>query len=825
MFRFKSAVSEFLHGLLGVDSRAGSTASNHRMSSMPAALPASRTAHIVQGRVIRSDPGWYGVLVHIEGRGEIACSIMGSLASNYFGVSSAMLPIEGSWVMVYMADPSSPFGVVMGVMPATASRPLGASVASPVVTPQYALSWEQEAGSDAITEASYRKTIMDPRVTQKVASNAGRPFDVIPGSMVFQNDQHVGLGVTTLAATLKATSRAQIRVSLVDDQVRMVSGHYLHYSAAGTEQTFNDGGYITTEIGITGYQGERAGMLNTGDPAFTIGDVTAAVKASKATVMVPIKPRQTSKKRLQIFMGYLGDLINVFVANPDPDQNPETEDAKSVDQGLAQFHVDSSGGIVVKSAAGLSLQRYDRIPIPKRIRQPWDPEGDKVEDQDAPQPKTPYNFGPYPYGRSALLRDASAYRDLSSCWRIHNQADSTDHKDFFLPEEQDLKTPDDQYDAPGAANEDFKANDARRSFVNLEPDGSIILRDAWGSEIIMAGGNITFSCAGQMLMRSGGSLVAMAGKDLILKANKSVDMTAEQNDVRIKADSKIEIVATGDRSQDGGILLESKSTSAQPWTGSGEDGTGSGVVIKASDSAVKIMGQKVGLSGSQNLTLDTYGEDGQNEGYIQASAGMLLLTATTQVVLKTGSSSVRLDDSTAGISAPSVMLAGGSSTVVTQGSTAMVPLQWADIGNSMFDIESGVAGQLTSDMNGTDWLAPFTPDTWSKLSFSYRTSDQYGTVGATEVQGGKEFTLYQPAWAFMAKSGSVLVPKKPKEWSEKSIDGEYPWPGADARDNAYAVLQQENNLDSKTGIAKARKTLTDAAPDFSLQSIDTVEII
>ena len=818
-------------GLMPNCSKGVVAGSNEAMTSMGVANDPGAAPRFLEGYVIRSDPAGYGVVVSIPGLPiPIACMVLESTVSNYFGSSVSSPPIEGSKVLVMLKtrEGGTSRGMVVGVIPPSNTIPVASADGSPAVASRYASCWEVESNATPGSDIAYNHPLTDPNEFVRVNSNACRPIDLAPGSWVVQNDQHVGIGVTAFAATVKATSRAQVRCSLIDDQVRIVSGHFQHLNASGTNQIFNDGGRVTQEVGITGYQCERSGTNKIGETTITQGSEDQDVTKSLKSIFKGVQPRITPKKRIQMFIGYLGDIFNLFVGKPDPAISLETEDAKSKDQGLAHVHIDSSGQVIVKSAGGVSFQRSDRIPVPKRMHQPWDPKGDKPEsDQGEPPAKDPYDFGTqFPYARAAQVRDASAWRDLGAYWHLYNQSDSGSGKDFHLPEEADLDVPDDEYDTPGKGKEDFKDNDKRKSFFNMEPDGSIVIRDAWGSEIVMAGGNITITCAGQLQLRSGGNTVVLAGQDLVMKANKSADLTATTNDIRIAAERKVEVFAQGENS-DGGILIHSNASDDTPWTGEGEAGHGSGIAITAPNSTVFVQAPKVHLAGSSEIQLETFDSNGELNGTIEMSANHIQGYANTDVIIESNSSSsLILEQAQAILAGPSVFLAGDTSAVISKGNQAMVPVQWATLDSSPYGLVENSMTRVEQRLNNTGWLAPYTPAQWEKIVFSYRSAEEYGTMGPTEVQGGTKFYLYQPSWAFMAKHEAETMDGATADtWEETGFNGAFPWPGEGARDNSYVQMQAEKNVTTSTGVAMSRSGLSASNDNFEPVSFDELETI
>jgi hypothetical protein len=704
-----------------------------------------------------------------------------------------------------MPNPRQRYGIVVGVIP-------NANSTSQEPNKGFMNFWELESNGSVNSELAYHKPISDRTFIAKRNSNASRAPDVLPGMYVIQNEQQVGFAVTPLAVTMKATNRAQVRVGLVDDQVRIVCGLMQYYNSLGVLTAFNDGGYNTEERGITSYQGERAGCTDIGTDIFADDTNTSANDRSLHTRYKNSKARIIPKKRLQSFMGFLGDMFNFFIAKPDPTFNPETEADDNKDQGLLQIHTDASGRALVRSANGILFQRWDRIPIPKRKRQPYDPEGDKVELAAPPPPKTPFNWNTtHKYARNLEHRDGNAWRYLQAYWHLHNSAQSTGKKDFYLPEEQDLKVPDEQYDGPGKGTEKYAEYDKRQACIAIEEDGSIILRDAWGSEILMRGGNIIISAHAQAEVRSGKNTVIMGGHDLVLKGRQSVDMTATEKDVRIKADGNLHMLAEA-RNGGGGVLIESKSDGDDgTWDKKGEQSRGKGIVLKAKNSRVFAQGRKVHLSGEHNVMVETFGEDsGKNEGRIELSSSRIHTNSEKQTILTSGDESMlMLTKSSAYVCGRAAYLLAGKSAGIVKGSEVAIPLMWAPVGKYIYSDMQPRIDDFHEYLQGITWLTPYQPTNRKDVRFTYRTSAEYGTVKPSEITGAEKFYVYEGFWSYMARAGDPLAPVKPEPWPEYEIAGTKPWPGVEAWSGSFVTLDNEVNVEAATGIANRRSGLKD----------------
>jgi hypothetical protein len=604
----------------------------------------------------------------------------------------------------------------------------------------------------------------------------------------------------------------------MDDMVRIIAGYLSTIGPLGTSQQFNDCGYLSSMTSASLHQCERSGHSKYGEPVLEDTGAPASADCRAARLKLKVKDLMP-RRRLQVFTGWLGDIFSAFVSKPDPKTDPMTFGAKSADQGLASVHVDSSGRVSVSSASGISLQRWDRLPVPKQMREPWDPEGDEMDERE-PSERLPFKYDDeFVHARNLWLRDAAAWYAAKSVQRIHDQ-----NLDFSLPEEADMKMPDDVFDEMGKSSGDFGRNEFRRAFMNVEDDGSIIIRDAWGSEIHMRGGNIVFNCPGQIEMRSGKSVVVLAGDDVNVKAFNSVDISATEMDVRVKAEKNLHCV-----SNSGGVLLESLATDdTVSFSGEGEDVVSSGVVLRAPDSTVLLDAPTVHASANKRFVIETFkpGDTVENSGEVAISTRKVVLNADESVLLSVSDkTAMRLTRTDAALYGHTTRLVSRISSYVIDGGVAWVPADKVDIGLVPYDDLKPVLEEIKSTMQEVEWLAPYTPETRDAIVFSHRSTSQYGTDIASEVDGS-QFLVYQPVWVFMSRGGAPsLSGLSTDKWIEKDVEDTYPWPGADyyKGSTAYVRLKSENNIAAGTGVSKRRDELVPEGGELERVSFDEYE--
>lgn len=815
--------------------RGNNTTSNPAQQTTPGSMDPQDSGSFYVGQILRAGAGLYDVEVRGDNLVNGTCNIMCQLSSYFYGYSEGAIPIEGSRVMVHMPYKGAQYGVIMGVVPT-------ADMGNPMLPDRNPMPYttgyiDNEPGASCATEKAYRMPWTDRKYNNKLNSNAGRPLDLVPGNKSWVNEQGIGISLLNLIMSLRATDRAKIELGVLDDAIRIVSGYMRHISAQGEEQIYNDGGFVTHITTGTSWQSEKSGFKTIGSPVTApVGEKPFIPKSEHSRYNLVV-PDLDSKKRFQWMAGHLGDMLNYFIANPDPAVNPEFRSNDSKDQGLLHAHAASSGRVIMRSAGGISMQRWDRLPVPKRKFEAWDPKGDKLENEDPIQEKKPFEVPTdHPYSRSLILRDMMAWYHKQSYQRIHEIAQSATpaHKDFYLPEEKDMLVPEDNYDLQGKAFEQFQKNDLRNAYFNIEPDGSIIMRDAWGSEIILRGGNIILNCAGQVELRSGGSIVQLAGHDIIAKARKSVDITATDHDVRIKANSNLQLVSEGraGSSGGGGILLESKSRGeGVNFDGKGEQAYSSGIILKAEKSRVYMKGKRVHSSATEQIMMDTFDETEKNVGQILISAESIIGSAERLIALSSDkTSAMYLQPNQAVLVGPNTGMVAKHSAYVVYGDKAAgwIPIQMVGPNVPFYDVIQPYIEDVYDVLQVVDWIKPFDPLSVADIEFTYRSSEEYGTVNPTEVQGAMKFYVYQAAWAYLANNDSDMVPVRVEAWRDYPIQETYAWPGVkyySGGENAYVKYEEEVNILDVSGIPKIRKDLVSTPGALDVVPFSQYEVV
>jgi hypothetical protein len=503
------------------------------------------------------------------------------------------------------------------------------------------------------------------------------------------------------------------------------------------------------------------------------------------------------------------------------DDNPK-------DPGVKRESTDPSGQYRLAATGMLGFERIGRIPVPYRILYPWlkeaeEPKAKKLEEFKHEESK--------PFYRQLELADRVAYDLKNSYFRLDESKE-----EFYVPEEQDLEGKlKDIYDPGFTESKTVKLEkyDKRRSGMWQGEDGSIIIRDAWGSEIVMIGGNIQLACAGNVEILPGKSALTLAGDDIIHKAQNSVDIESADKDVRLNGFKNVQIMAGCNDEHPGGITLEAKGR-AYPWDGKtpegGEDVQSVGILLKSHDGAVVTDAYNTIIRSGGQLSLLAGEEkiDG-GEGFISIAADIVDIYGKS--ITETTEKSTLLLDSTVILTGETVIAAAETSTAIMQGKEFLVPLAWVPgKKNIAQEINSGLQGKISAMKNDEFVSEGYTPERLEKMIFKFRSSQQCDTLKSWEIDGPEDFTLYEPFWVQVKPKFETLKKIQHKDFDdhidEWDDDTKNPWPGTEALAKAkYAELEKMTpiNMDDD-GFNKPRKEVKDKSPVIELPLFPTYQI-
>lgn len=742
----------------------------------PSGLP--RSAKVVCGLITRIGAGTNDCTL-LAGNRFIGCSFASPLVSHTFGYSFAALPVEGSYAVAVVTNESSAKGVVIAILPYgnwTKDN-------SPVKVPSQELNPYKPHGYSVVS--AYRTPVEDPKFEFTVNSWSNRPSDVVPGEFCILNEHRAGLRLGPLSAEIRGGG-AFVRAERLDDEVRIGSTTFTIWSALDCFRSMNDRGYISGELRESSYQGERLGL----------DGLSASSEASVGS---------ESNPRVKEFRGYLGGQRSTFFLRPKTPSSPE--------EGVATEHVSESGKILTRSASGISMELYDKIPVPKRVMEYWDPKGNR--DDAKHEAKTPFDFGADPHTVAMKAYDAIAWNQRNDYLHF----DGYD-KDFDTPEEGDIDTPGDSDRDPSSSRDDLRKNSHRRAGLHIMPDGSVIIRDAWGSEIVLSGGNVYINTCGSILSTAHKDTVIFSGDSSVMKSRDGT-VTAESSNgvVEIHGGRHVTMVGGTDGADVGGVLIESLGSGDGTVSTEvlGTKSTVNGVVVKSMKSGVAIEGKNIFGLGEDNIRIST-GKDGDKRtGSIVVSTNALHSSFGASATFMSDGGDLRISPSgIVGVTKGGISLLARKDVTIVQNKKYLGVPQWVPVKK----IDETIDGMLDNygDMNeflqSSEIMSPYDWASFrdSILAVMGRSEDYHTTVGTEPYVPSSSFTMYQPSWHWLRSKYPELIVVSPEKWNqgECKVNGSNAWPGKSALEGGRFVVMGDNpNLDGN-GYSKSRSSLKDS---------------
>lgn len=321
---------------------------------------------------------------------------------------------------------------------------------------------------------------------------------------------------------------------------------------------------------------------------------------------------------------FLTSMPSELNANPPPCSDAGSKQEPPEQKPPYGFHEDNiamDGRRFIASAKGVVISKRMLIPVPTRLRRPEDGTGDKAEDN--------YRSGGHPsMGKGPEHKITGDIKSTNSKWPNLQRASALldlhgylfnyaglhpfhwHYKDYKTWEQQELLYAESNHTVPTYSklkgsmylsetefntrqievDHRYKTQNFFESecFISLLEDGSVVIGDGYGSEIKMCAGVVQISAPGDVWLKAGRNVQAWAGKDIIGRAKGSIDLSATEKNVRIKAEQNVMIFAGNETSKkEGGVLIESRAkTPIYEFKEPGDAVVFGGIVMKAKDAEI-----------------------------------------------------------------------------------------------------------------------------------------------------------------------------------------------------------------------------------------------
>lgn len=829
-------------------------------------------------RVVAYYPGYnYYDIVLAEGGG-IYKAVDARGGNPTIGVRHTFTAPPGTLIIVAMPDssrgtgPSSEVLALLGVLTTySVTQAEGKTDASDVVS----------GAGICFDKLAYHTTFDKAETYSPVSAGRGAPADAVSGEHAETSPLGPAWFMGLAMAYMRASDRCGIWMYRLDEHLRTVAKSLETQTLSREVLEAYDEGELSVIERVAFVPWEALGAFEAGTPTGkTSGQDFSPGKIPTQAPVVTVDVDQRSIFRLQVFKGYLGDLEQTFVTAPYQATGLDAF-GKNVDKhvGLYRSSLGADGSLVMQSAKGIHLEKYPLIPVPLAEKTYDDPKGD-----------TPANYkasGTFGAGPEHLREDYEALGGASPNPAL-NAALGLDFHGLFIMREslQTLKSHSRDYTLQSETTAPLKAALGKgtinpeggyqlypkgimwmprgrrvrlpiqkgrwenvsyysgRSAFDLWDDGSVSMEDAWGSQIVMAGGNMILSPPGDIILAPGRSVVMMAPQDIVLKAGNSVDLTASRRDVRIKAERNL--MGIGGNSGKGGVLLESRdSGQSYDFEQPGEKTDIQGLVFKNDNGIFSVLAKRASVATTEDLALQAIGRAAMNGREIQFDATTDLTVSIGDASAQRTAASAQVTSYSFGISKAvfgtersaalyvngttfvngelstlSSIYSGGPLTanggVVTNGglsasSTTITPLAPADLQaiqsrrRTIFDgtvkpVLSAVSRVIAATReylrglyNGSrSYFNVVQASTEAKASL--RSTEDYGTL----LSDG--FYFFEIRWQQYARAAGTG-----KRWSEKAVGSPkgntYPWPGQEAWTGLRYGVFTMTSFDVTAGVA------------------------
>jgi hypothetical protein len=550
----------------------------------------------------------------VKGAGlpRLVATVCMDIGGSPIGLRDATTLTPGAQVLCWINTGGT--AVILGVV----ATPMGSStLGAPdsIVACGNAGIFADKAHQDVVTTRPDANGVMN--------ASDGRPIDVLPGDWGKFNAVGMGILLGKLMMQLRATDACKLELFQTDQLARLVAYNWQLFTAGSEEETLNDEGEWSRVRGSTPYPWEALGVANPSASPFGINGNTNPLAAAEFGIE-PNDSKQKAFWRYREFEGFLGDVYRRFVMAPREGVTQNAYgDGTNPYVGLFEEHVGADGAYRLSSAKQVLFERTLFIPVPED-KQPRDhPDGDRVVDADNAAGLNTTLTEPAP---SDTLNDMD--RHAAQKQKLGRQGFNLRTKDWAVDDPPSMpggatteQTEVISYDsalAPEVDQVDQKIDHRRnqrfykgKSFFELTDDGGFVIQDAYGSEIRSYRGDLTISCPGNMSIVSGKDARVIAGGNTVVKSQKSVDISAAEGDVRLKAERNL--MALGGNSGTGGVLVENRGEGETVFDGENATTNVGGLVLKSSRGALGVMGRTIRMkstggpisldaaSGDQNL--------------------------------------------------------------------------------------------------------------------------------------------------------------------------------------------------------------------------------
>ena len=789
--------------------------------------------------------------------------------------------LANNTLVVVLLLPDSPWDYVLG--------PASYLVSNPGRTPSDFA--QQGSGTNFFSETVHSMPALS-MIGLKNASG-GTLGDLFSGEWAITNEFGAGVCVERFGVWMRVDEMCGFWTNMSDHSTR-IAGQTIKVDTFGSEErnSFDDGELNRVyeralspaeSVGLKELE-EFAKQFptfseDTGSNPFTEGsDPLVATEE-------PINGEAVMAPRYMEFDGRFGDMVQRFITLPNQGKTEYVQSDAARLTALLRERLGTDGSYLLESKSRICLHKSVDIPAPVRVKQA----DDRTKEISDSKHADDFDWSLDEYRSAGVvvqalehhsyLANIESYRSFRGRddWAL-NQAEISENLPANAPPERLWAN------APATEDVDLHIDREPKKFFHstagfdILDDGSVKIWDAWGSEIVMSGGNIFVSCSGDIYELPGRNKITWAPGDIVQRSGENLELSTSRGDVRIKSERNVSVLSGN--SGEGGTLIENRGTNDEFTTEPGQSTVLSGVSIKSS-TPVYVDGSGVRVVASGGGSDPGIHLDDRSGLFDIRTTGQVLLESDTAVLMRIGDATHTFDSTSVVFNALQVFMAGDAivRNFVSVGDGVLVfDGDIAAYGGSIFtdgDIAAngtvaafgGVTGpllgeleeepvpalgsdaegvasddksesQLTADefitrfddqlsnladaVNAFDLLLTEQSGLFESvrplLSFSFRLDEDY-------TLGHNEFWLPEPMWQRRMRQGSAGV-----KWDEPTVtspDGTQtmPHPGLQTWSTNGKQLSVDSDVFNDTLTGAAKTDSVDADPEAEIKEISLTDYI
>lgn len=706
--------------------------------------------------VIKVDPRGFRGMPVVQGI-PLSDSISGLL-----GFKESRIPQVGSDVLCYYAGPNRCY--IIGCITPTDYAVTGGM-------PRRSLLGAGDGNNDSQNTVGYIKDY-----TKLLIQNNTRPTDITEAEWAMSNEFGVLLGLFQQFAMLKASELAQIQCHVLDDLVRIVSHNFQHYTCLGEFKVFHDGRGMYAEFGATHDPSESLGVDQVVENGNTNIQETRENKIDDSENFYKLKDneRVIAIERFKGFVGALGDFVNLMLVRPVEGQVRALDGVipKTPETGLFNMHVAQDGGLYVRSRKGIFFEKTNWIRVPMRITSPDDPQGDDditYDKKEAYEFDDRYNFQSQPFLYCLQMRDYLAYVQE----QLGYQNFKSQKKDFYV---NDDVTKEKKVEEIKEIHKDCSSRfEPRVSGMYMMPNGGLMFKDAWGSAIIMEGGNMYLQPAKDILLQPLRNLVVKTGKLTSIAGKGDIEISSTEGAARIKTEGVQQFY-----SKNGGIILQTDVPGGPDYSPTDDAIKRScGIVMSAPLAGIYSYSKENFIRATQkslNYSANIMWEAQKFLGLW--SDNNLIVNSAKNTIIASNENSVFVAEKSA-------VFVGRTATVVSKEKQVFgVDARGIPVYGLMKESDvSKFFDQVNEldDYHVLDYANNFRESSsFDSLLFRFPKSDTYGVDVTVDVIPMS-----------IAQQEGIVSDAQLITWTEQEVNGTYPYPGKD-NESIYATRDLQN---------------------------------